>query len=330
MGTEIIKLPTKAELEMKFGGIREKLAAYKKETKEIVLDSSQSLDVLLLKLNTINEFKKDTDEKRLEFTKPYRELVETANGIVKFVLDDTDLFIIEQKQRATDYQLVLKKQEEEKQKKLKEEADAKELSLKDNKAEENMLKVRLLEHAEKALLQITEANDYPQLDKAFTENFRVFPWDEYSAIPEQVEKVRKMIKESCSLLKPSVSVEILSENQLDKYKADLETIGKLVHGIRKKRNELSANVETVLKTVTAVAEIKADIKESQVKAKGNLRMTWTFEVTDETKIPREYMELNEKLVKNFIAKNYQGTKREEEDTTSIPGIRMYKKATTTL
>ncbi len=50
---------------------------------------------------------------------------------------------------------------------------------------------------------------------------------------------------------------------------------------------------------------------------GYLRMDWTFEVTDETQIPREYLMVNERLIRDKVKAGIR----------QIPGVRIFEKPT---
>jgi len=61
-----------------------------------------------------------------------------------------------------------------------------------------------------------------------------------------------------------------------------------------------------------------------------LRKTWTWEITDESKVPRRLMEVSDAAVKAELRQLRELNTEDTKWTTSIPGIRFYEEETVTL
>jgi len=54
--------------------------------------------------------------------------------------------------------------------------------------------------------------------------------------------------------------------------------------------------------------------------------TWEFEVIDDSKVPRNFLSVDEKKLRDFI--QFQKTSKRQIEEVSIPGVRVFKRINT--
>jgi len=322
-----ITVRSKAQIEQDFSGFKKLIEDYNAKISKIEVKDDVSETELSLMLKSLNDLDKQIDDKRKELNSPFQEQITLHNDVAKFVMGLTPQVLTEGRKKLADYRIRKEEENKRKAEELKKKAEEQKKTINADEAEQNVLKIRLLEHAKSTILKIAETETYEQLNSVFDTEFRKYGWDEFKSVEKSVEKTKEIIKNAASSRKVFVMIEEPNEQQLKDAQTVLSQIFKTktdIEGLIKKLSEKTAKTVEKMEEV-AVATIEAN---KLTKASTGLRKTWTFDVLDISKIPIEYLQVNEKAIKNYIAKNLQGTKKEED--VSIEGIRFYKKASATL
>lgn len=129
---------------------------------------------------------------------------------------------------------------------------------------------------------------------------------------DQVGKINAMFKEYSNPIK---SAKEIMENKMLFYRKEQQK------KIDKKNERIKKEAEKLAKKegVSAQEIIESTEKKEIQQTVGTSTVTkrWTFEIVDEKKIPREYLELNEVKVNKDI--------RGKDGKRNIPGLRIFQK-----
>ena len=115
---------------------------------------------------------------------------------------------------------------------------------------------------------------------------------------------------------------IATRNTLNEYAKSLKT--KLENPTQSDPEEQIAIKEAIVAETASIGQV--EVAAAVVPKLSGTRKTWTFEVIDFNQIPREWLMLNESLVKEFIVQN----KETLVDGQIIKGIKYYQKESLTI
>lgn len=104
-----------------------------------------------------------------------------------------------------------------------------------------------------------------------------------------------------------------------KEAARLEEAGRIEEAARmaeEAKQEEAARLEAAAKALDDVPVVQPTVERTAPKVSGtSVRTFWKFEIEDESKVPREYMCVDEKAIGAMV--------RTKKGSTSIPGVRVY-------
>jgi len=170
---------------------------------------------------------------------------------------------------------------------------------------------------------LDRANEFLKTVKVFRKNVKDF----FGPIKKNLNKAKSELMERINFLdNPAEKAEKIVKKEIERYLAEQEE--KRLKAEEEARQEKEKAFEKAREAEKLGFEEEAEkIRKEEtklatplpppVKAEGtHLRKNWTYEVTDITKVPREYLVLDSVKVNAIV--------RADKEKTNIPGIRAYQ------
>jgi len=170
---------------------------------------------------------------------------------------------------------------------------------------------------------LDRANEFLKTVKIFRRNVKDF----FEPLKRDLNKAKASLLERIGFLdNPAEEAETIVKKEITRYLTEQEEIRMKAEEEARQEKEKAFEKAREAEKLGFKEEAEKIRKEETklatplpppVKAEGtHLRKNWTYEVTDITKVPREYLMINSVLL--------NATVRADKEKTNIPGIRAYQ------
>ena len=128
------------------------------------------------------------------------------------------------------------------------------------------------------------------------------------SINEEFKKITEPLTETLNILKGKML--IYCQGVREKEEKDIKERTEIVNGLLGDETPIPEPIKTQVRSSLGMAHTKK---------------VWTWEITDETKIPREFLMIDEKKINAIVRTNTKIIKGQSINATVIQGIRVFQK-----
>lgn len=286
-----------------------------------------------------NKILKEIEKRRKEMKQPFTDAGKVIDETAKKIADDLDKAVADVKIRISTYESIKRRKYEEEQRKLKEEEEAKLKEIAENAKIVSEIYNELSQFVNQAYEGISKTRNEQELKISYKKYVTDFP-EKFKIVPDYENSI-KLIKDYGKAHRELVLAYLSAKEISDEKEAKirLEQMTMLYNKmIGKKEEEIESAKQAIIEKIEEeAAEVIADkvINSSNiVKPKSASREYLSFEVVDESEVPKEFLSVDEKKVSEFMKDHAESIKEKIKATPTeyiiYAGIKFYLKQSTVL